>query len=867
MVGRDVELAQLHGCLERALTGERQVVFVTWEPGIGKTTVVDAFLHQAAARGGTWLGRGQCIEHYGAGEAYLPLLKAVRRLYRENGGERLIALLNRHAPTWLAQMPALLSDTDLEALQRKVQGATRDRMLREFAELVEAVSAEQPFVLALEDLHWSDPSTLDVLTLVAQRREAARLLVLGTYRPADVIVREHPLRAVTQELRAHGLCEELPLGFLSEAAMAEYLARRFSGSALPPQLARVIHRSTEGNPLFMVNVVDYLVMQGVLREVQGCWRLQATPEDVTVGIPESLRHLIERQIERLPREEQRILEVASVAGAEFSALAVAAGVEEGTEQVEARCEGLVRHGHFLYASGTETVSDGTLTGRYGFLHALYQSVVYERVGAIQRIRLHRRIGERLEKAYGNRTGEIAAELAVHFEQGQDYRRAIQYLQQAAQNTLQRSAHREAISHLSKALELLKTLPDMPERTQQELALQLALGSSLMATKGWSAPEVAHPYTRARELCQLVGETPQLAPVLWGLVTFYGQKGDAQTAGELAEQLMRLPQNTQDPAALILAHRIWGVGSFYRGKLVAALDHLEQAFTLYDRQQHQAQAFLTVYDSGVHCRGYAAGTLWFLGYPAQALQRLHEALTLARELSHPNSLAYALNWAIPIYQFRREVQMVHEQAEALIALSTVQGLPFFLASGTIGQGWVLAEQGQTEEGIAQIRQGLATKRAIGPGGEEPSLLVVLAEACGRIGQTEEGLAVVAEALALVNKRGLRVHEAELYRLKGELSLQSEVRSPKSKLTSSHPPAPSTPAEAEAEACFLKAIKIARRQQAKSLELRAVMSLSRLWLRQRKKKKAQQMLAEIYNWFTEGFETKDLQEAKALLDELR
>lgn len=519
-------------------------------------------------------------------------------------------------------------------------------------------------------------------------------------------------------------------------------------------------------------------------------QLQAALEEITVGIPDSLRQLIERQVERLPREEQRILEVASVTGTEFSALAVAAGVEEGIEQVEVRCEGLVRHGHFLYASGTETVSEGTLTGRYSFLHALYQSVLYERVAAIRRIRLHRRIGERLEEMYGNRARELAAELAVHFEQGRDYRRAMQYLQQAAQNALQRSANRETIQHLTKALELLKTLPDTAERAQQELTLQLALGSALMATKGYAAPEAEHAYTRARELCQLVGEAPQLVPALWGLQTFYGMKGDLQTARDLAEQLLRLAQTTQDPSALILAHRVCGAGLYWQGKLAAALEHLERALTLYDRQQHHALAFLSVTDSGVRCRAYAAGTLWCLGYPDQALKKLHEVLMLARELSHPNSLAYALSWAVGLYQFRREVRMVQEQAEALIVLSTAQGLPFLLASGTIGRGWALVEQGQAEEGMAQVRHGLTTRRALGLGIDEPYWLVVLAEACGRTGQAEEGLAVVAEALALVDKSGLRAFEAELYRLKGELSLQSRQVKDKSGVRGPESLTPST-----------------------------------------------------------------------------
>ena len=391
------------------------------------------------------------------------------------------------------------------------------------------------------------------MAYVAQRREAARLLVIGTYRPAEVIVSEHPLRAVKQDLQGRGLSAELALGMLPQVAVSQYLAARFPQQQFPQALSQFLYRSTEGNPLFIVNIVDYLIAQGLLREVEGHWRLRVTPEELRVSIPESVRQLIARQLERLSDEEQRVLEVASVAGAEFSALAVVAGVEEGIEHVEARCEGLVRRGHFLQASEMEAISEGTLTGRYSFLHALYRSVVYERVGASQRVRLHRRIGERLEAAYGPRAGELAAELAVHFEQGRDYRRAVQYLQRAAQNALQRSANVEAIQHLTKALELLKTLPDAPERAQQELRLQTSLGGVMTATRGWADPETGAVYARARELCRQVGETPQIFPVLWGLCAFYSVRAEYQIALELAEQLLSLAESAQDAALLLAAH--------------------------------------------------------------------------------------------------------------------------------------------------------------------------------------------------------------------------------------------------------------------------------------------------------------------------
>ncbi len=539
--GREAELAQLHKWLEKALGGERQIVFVTGEPGIGKTTLVEAFLAQLAANGNLWIGRGQCIEHYGAGEAYLPVLEALGRLCREPGGERLIELLHQQAPTWLVQMSALLSAAELEALQRKTQGTTRERMLRELVEAVEAVTAERGLVLWFEDLQWSDVSTLDWLAYVARRREAARLLVIGTYRPVDVIVSEHPLKAVKQELQLHEHCEELPLGFLTEAAVGEYLAKRFAGGELPAKLARVIHQRTDGNPLFIVNLVDSLIAQGVLVQVDGQWELQAGLEEVGVGVPESLQQMIARQIERLGVQDRRILEGASVAGAEFSAAAAAAGLNTEAEEVEEQCGALMRRGQFLRASGMSEWPDGTVAARYSFLHALYQEVLYERVAAGRRARLHQRIGEREEQAYGNRAREIAAELAMHFKQGRDYRKAVQYLEQAGKNAVRRCAHQEAISLLTKGLELLKTLPDTPERTQHELTLQVRLGESLRATSGHGAPEVERVYVRARALCQQVGESPQLFPVQLGLWVFYNVRAEYHTARDLAEQMLTLAQ--------------------------------------------------------------------------------------------------------------------------------------------------------------------------------------------------------------------------------------------------------------------------------------------------------------------------------------
>jgi len=284
-VGREAEFGQLHRWLDTVLTGARQVVFVTGEAGLGKTTVVEAFLAQARDREAFRIGRGQCIEHYGVGEAYLPVLESLGRLCQASGGEGLMALLARRAPTWLVQMPWLLSTADLQTLQRQVVGATRERMLREMAEALEALTASQPLILVLEDLHWSDYSTLDLIAMLARRQETARLLLLGTYRPAEVTMRDHPLHTVQQELHVHGWCTELPLTFLTATAIAEYLEAQFPGAQLLTELARCVHQRTEGNPLFMVNMVEYWVTQGWLAEVEGRWTLRVGLPELQAGMP------------------------------------------------------------------------------------------------------------------------------------------------------------------------------------------------------------------------------------------------------------------------------------------------------------------------------------------------------------------------------------------------------------------------------------------------------------------------------------------------------------------------------------------------------------------------------------------------------
>ena len=849
IVGREVDIAYLYQCLDKVWSGARQVVFVTGEAGLGKTTVVEAFVTEAGRQGDLWIGHGQCIEHYGAGEAYMPVLEALEQLCHASGGQDLVAFLARQAPTCLVQMPWLLSAADLDRLQRSTLGATRERMLREMARALEVLSAERPVVLVLEDLHWSDFATLDLLAVLARRHGSARLLMLGTYRPEEVLGKEHPLATLTQELQIHGHSQALSLTLLTKAAVRAYLAAWLPGTAITDELVQCIYQRTEGNPLFMVNMVDYMVAQDVPDVLVGAQNPQAGLVEAARGMPASLRQMLERRSDRLRPEEQGVLEVGSVAGNEFAAAVVAAGLGADIEQIEVWCEALARRGQWLRSRGHNVWPDGTVSARYGFIHALYQEAVYHRIPAARRLRLHWRIGERLVTGYGEQVRDLAAELAVHFEQGCEYRRAAHYCQQAAENALQRYAYQEAITHLTRGLTLLQRLPDTLERLQQELAAQITLGPALMATKGMAAPAVEQTYARARELCQQAGETPQLLHVLFGLWQCYLVRGEVHSARELGAQCLGLAQHQHDSAALLVAHWVLGVTLFYLGEFALARAHAEHGIALSTAQQPYTHVFLYGQAPRIGCLGHTAQALWMLGYPDQAQQRRYEALALARELSHPYDVVFALNQAVVVHQLRREGCLAYERAEEVLAFCTEQGFTQQLAMGTILQGWGLAAQGQVNKGIAQMRQGLAASQAAGIGLGRAPVLAQLAEACWHIGQTDEGLHLLAEALAVMDLTGERWWEAEVHRLKGELLLAQEGTRQK---------------WVEAEACFRHALEVARHQQAKSLELRAVMSMSRLWQRQGRCAAAYHLLGELYGWFTEGFDTVDLQEAKALLE---
>jgi tetratricopeptide (TPR) repeat protein len=717
-------------------------------------------------------------------------------------------------------------------------------MLREMAEALETLAAARPLVLLLEDLHWSDPSTLDLVAAVARRREPARLLVIATYRPLDAIVRGHPLRTVARELALHGACEELELDPLDADHVGRYLAAR-CGEEVSARLRETIHRRTDGLPLFMVNVVDALIRQDLLVERAGRWTMNVDEAAVETAVPESLRQMIEQQLLGLAPGDLRLLEAASVAGSAFSAAALAAALGEAVEAVEDRCEALTRREQFIRAGGVEDWPDGTLAGGYRFRHVLYQQVLYERLPMARRASLHLQIGEREEVGFGAHAGERAAVLAVHFERARAAPRSIRYRRLAAEHALQRCAFPEAIEHLARGRDLLDRVTDVDERLSLELDVLTTLGPALYSARGPGDPEVEAVYLRARALAERLGEPARLYPALFGLWYVEYGRGHYAAARTLGERLLALAQQESDTGRLLEAHHALWPTVFAMGEPTAALAHLERGVSLYDPAHHRAQ--ISIYgghDTGVCTRNHLSMTRWLLGYPDRALEALREALELEGRLAHPMTTVVVLNFAPWLHFLRGEHAACREYAQRLVALATAQGARTYAVEGSAILAGLDMLADRTRARLDELHRLLILAQESRTVWRSVASFCLLAEAAAGIGEIDLGLASLA-AIAEAHRHAFFAPEIE--RVRGELLLRRD-------------------GPGDAEPCFRRALTIARARSERSLELRAATSLARLLVGLGRRAEARQTLAEVHAWFTEGFETADLRAGRGLLEEL-
>ena len=870
-VGRQQEMEQMRRALEHANAGHGQIVGVMGEPGVGKSRLFYEF--KQIAHVGCLVLETFSVSH-GKAYPYLPLIDLLKNYFqiavqdderkrREKVGGKVL-MLDRSLEDILPYLFALLGVAEAaSSLQQMDPQIKKRRTFEAIKRLLTRESLNQPLILVFEDLHWLDAETQDFLTLLSEGIATAKILLLVNYRPE--YRHEWGNKTFYTQLRLD------PLGKAEAEEMLTVLLAEKVGAQHAASLRQLIVEKTEGNPFFMEEIVQSLVEQGVLSG-DGVGARHAMPLPTEINIPTTVQAVLTSRIDRLAPEGKELLQTLSVIGKEFPLSLLKQVVNQSEDQLH-RLLFHLQTAEFIYEQPAFPEVE------YTFKHALTQEVAYNSVLMERRKVLHERTAQAMELLFHNKLEDHYSDLAHHYRRSGNTEKAVEYLHLAGQQAVQRSANADAITHLTTALELLQTLSDTRERAQQELTLHLTLGVPLLATRSFASPEAQATYTRAWELCQQVGETRQFFPVLLGLRRFHLVRGEFLKARELGEQLLSLAQREQDPVLLMEAY--WGLGSifFYLSEFGAAQAHLEQGLTLYDAQRYQSHGSLYDIEPGVVGLSNIALVLWQLGYPDQALQKSAAACTLARERSHPFSLAAAQALAALSHQLRRDRTLTQEWAEAVITLAREHGFPVWVGLGTILRSWALAEHGQSEEGITQMRQGLAARQALGAGIFHSYFLVLLAEVYGEAGQAEEGLATLAEALAVVDKSGERFYEAEVYQIKGTLTLQkSEARGPKSEVSKSQILDPKS--QAEAEECFLRAIEIAKKQQAKSLELRAVMSLVRLRQQQAaqhatrnmqhetrtKLDEAHAMLSEIYGWFTEGFDTADLKDAKTLLEEL-
>jgi len=838
LVGRDEELGLLRRRWEQSKEGLGQVVLIRGEAGIGKSSLVEAMRAQVRREGFTRV-TFRCSPYH-TNSALYPVIEHMQRVFQLQRDDTPAAKLDKLertlrtyrlpleevVPLFAALLSVPLPEERYAAVrltpqQQKQQ--THDALVAWMLEEAE----RQPVLVVWEDLHWADPSTLENLGLLLDQSRTSAILNLLTFRPE--FVPPWPSRSHMTPLTLNRL--ERP----QVEALITHLA---GGKALPTEVVAYIIARTDGVPLFVEELTKMLLESDFLH--QEAERYTLTGPLSAVAIPTTLQDSLMARLDRLPMIRE-VAQLGAVLEREFAyeMLRTLAGGEESL--LQDRLAQLVDT-ELLYQRGRPP------RARYIFKHALVQDAAYASLLKSTRQQYHQQVAQMLEARFPDTVETEPEIVAHHYTEAGCYAQAVGYWQQAGQRAMQRSANVEAIAHLRQGIELLTTLPDTPARVQAELTLQTTLGPALMATRGYAAPEVAATYHRARELCQQAEETPELFPVLWGMWLLYLGRAEHETAREFGEQCLSLARRLDDPTLLLEAHLALGDSWFHLGQFSQAHAHFEQSMRLYDPHQHHALAFrYGNADPGAVCLAFAGLTLWMLGYPDQALTRANEALTLAQHLEHPSTLArVGLYYTTFLHQLRREWQMVSERATTAITVATAHQIALVLAAGPIMRGWALAMQGQGAEGLTQLRQGLDAYRATGAEFQRPHFLSLLAEVHRSLEQPEAGLTALSEALALVETTGERYYEAELHRLKGELLLQQA--------------APEVP---HAETCFQQALDIARRQQAKSLELRAAMSLSRLWQQQGKRDEARALLAPIYGWFTEGFDTADLQEAKTLL----
>lgn len=823
MVGRDQELALVFERWRQAATGEGQAVLLVGEAGIGKSRLVQAVL-EAVAEGDHVALRYQCSPHH-TGTALWPI---TRQLGLAAGFEaadteatkldKLEVLLRQGAENIDEAASLIAAMLEIDAGERyAVPDLTpQRRRARTLAVLVEqflGLACRQPVLMVIEDAHWIDPTTLELVGQALDRIADVRALMLLTSRPDS-----------QPTLGGHPHVTRLTLNRLGRGSTEAIVARLARDRGLTPEVLGEIAARTDGVPLFVEELTKAV--------------LEAGTTEAGAAVPASLHATLMARLDRVPGVKE-VAQVAACIGREFAypLLVTVSPVPE--PELRAALDRLAA-AELIFARGEPPEA------AYSFKHALVRDAAHESLLKAQRQVLHTRIARGLEERFPETVDTEPELLARHYTEAGLADRAIDYWQRAGQRAIAHSAAAEAVEHLLRGLEVLAGVPGGAERQRRELGLQLALGQASIAAKGFAAAETGRAYSRARELCRELGDVPELFPALYGRFIVHFQRAELAVAHEAALELLRLAEDRDDAAARVTGHRIVGSALYHLGKLAESRHHLEKGSTLYEPGRDRSSAFVYALDTRVVCSFWLVHVLFALGYPDQARARMKEALAYTRELAHPYTLAYALSVACILHGRHRPGPEAQTDAGMLTVLATEQGFPLPAAVGTVAAGWVLTHEGWSDEGTRLMQQGLADYMATGAQLWVPDILALLAQGHARAGRAGAGLDLLADALDRVARTEGCWLEAELHRLQGELLL-----------------ALPEPDQAAAEVCFQRAIVIAREQGAKTWQLRAAMSLARLRCSQGRQAEAHALLVPAYGWFTEGFDTPDLQEAKSLL----
>jgi class 3 adenylate cyclase/predicted ATPase len=823
-VGREVELATLVDRWERAADGEGQNVIVLGEAGVGKSRLVYQLHEHLAAVPHTWLECG--ATPYTEGTPFHPVIALVAQglafAPQDTAAEKLGKLEVGLGALASTETVALLADflgLPPPALLQMSPELQRRKTIDLLARWNLALSEAQPLILFVEDLHWCDVSTLELLRHLIAQSPTARVLLLATARPEFT-----PPWPTGEHLTT------LQLARLTERETRDMVVT-LAGEALPAATLDALVARADGVPLFVEELTKAVMEPGAGRGVE--------------AIPASLADSLMARLDRLSAAKERAREVAqraAVLGREFGypLLEAMAGMDEAALR-----QGL-RHlvdAEILFARGEPPAAT------YIFKHALIQETAYQSLLKRTRQPLHARVAQVLEEHFPERVASEPEVIARHYDQAGLVKQAITHYQRAGERARQRSANEEAIGHLRRALDLVATLPETRERNQMELGLQTALGGPIGAARGWSHAEYERTYARARELACQIGESADLPRVLAGMVDAYLVKGDLATAAEVAQEALVAAERTGEVFDRLLAHYQVGQSLLFQGHLSAALQHFEHSIKSYNPSEHGSLACTTGLDRGVDALGVAALCHMFLGHPDRALAVSDEGVALAERLRHPLSLANALFFVEFVHFERGEIGRMRERTEELVGFSHQFGFPYYLGLAKVLRGFAQIKLGEGEAGIAEMQQALDELTGLGSGLLTPQFVAMLADSLWKVGRHDEALGALELGVAQAEQQGQHYYDAELHRLRAEILLDRDGN-----------------AVEEAEALFNQSLEIARRQEAKTFELRAATSLARLWQRQGKRDAARDLLAPVYTWFTEGFDTRDLKGAKALLEEL-